>query len=100
MKLISQVNTVCQKAHNQLRKRGGGVCLYLHSVIQYKLRNDLKLGNDPELVNSVFVEIEKSTIGKKCDCWLHGWMYVLLMFCLTICSTHCIKTIMYFYWEI
>ena len=45
------------------QKRGGGVCLYLHSVIQYKLRNDLKLGNNPELVNSVFIEIEKSTIG-------------------------------------
>ena len=58
----------------RLQTRGGGVCLYLHSVIQYKLRNDLKLGNDPELVNSVFVEIEKSTIGtkKKSDCWLHN----------------------------
>ena len=41
-----------------LQKRGGGVCLYLHSVIQYNLRNDLQIGNDPELVNSVFVEIE------------------------------------------
>ena len=40
------------------QKRGGGVCLYLHSVIQYKLRNDLKLGNNPELINSVFIEIE------------------------------------------
>ena len=49
----------------RLQKRGGGVSLYLHSVIQYKLRNDLKLGNNPELVNSVFVEIEKSTIGTK-----------------------------------
>ena len=49
----------------RLQKRGGGVCLYLHSVIQYKLRNDLKLGNNPELVNSVFVEIEKSTLGTK-----------------------------------
>ena len=45
----------------RLQKRGGGVCLYLHNIIQYILHNDLKLGNDPELVNSVFVEIEKST---------------------------------------
>ena len=47
----------------RLQKRRGGVFLYLHSVIQYKLRNDLKLGNNPELVNSVFVEIEKLVIG-------------------------------------
>ena len=49
----------------RLHKRGGGVCLYLHYALQYKLRNDLKLGNDPEYVNSVFVEIEKLTIGTK-----------------------------------
>ena len=51
--------------HFRLQKRGGGVCLYLHSVIQYKLHNYLKLGDDPELVNSLLVEIEKSTIGTK-----------------------------------
>ena len=49
----------------RLHKRGGGVCLYMHNVLQYKLRNDLKLGNDPEFVNSVFVEIDKSTIHTK-----------------------------------
>ena len=37
-------------------KRGGGVCLYLHNALQYKLRNYLKHGNDPEYVNSVFVK--------------------------------------------
>ena len=43
--------------HNfRLHKEGGGVCLYIHNVLQYKLRNDLKLGSDPEFVNSVFVE--------------------------------------------
>ena len=41
----------------RLQNQEEGVCLYLYSVIQYKLRNDLKLGNHPELVNSVFVEI-------------------------------------------
>ena len=49
----------------RLHKRGGGVCLYIHNVLQYKLRNDLKLGNDPEFVISVFVEIDKSTIHTK-----------------------------------
>ena len=46
----------------RLHKRGGWICLYIHNVLQYKLRNDLKLGNDPEFVNSVLVEIDKSTI--------------------------------------
>ena len=49
----------------RLHKRGGGVCLYMHNVLQYKLRNDLKLGNDPEFVNYVFVEIDQSTIHTK-----------------------------------
>ena len=43
-------------------KRGGGVSLYVHNVLQYTLRNDLKIGNDPE---SIFVEIDKSTTGTK-----------------------------------
>ena len=46
-------------------KRGGGVSLYLHNVLQYTLRNDLKIGNDPESINSIFVEIDKSTAGTK-----------------------------------
>ena len=41
-------------------KRGGGVSLYLHCSLQYKLRNDFKIGTDYETINSVFVEIDKT----------------------------------------
>ena len=27
-------------------KRAGGVALYLHNALKYKVRNDLKIGND------------------------------------------------------
>ena len=43
-------------------KRGGGVCLYLYHSLQYKLRNDLKIGNNPEMTNSIFVETDKNSI--------------------------------------
>ena len=46
-------------------KRGGGVCLYLHNTVQYRLRNDLKIGNYPESINSIFIEIDKSSTGTK-----------------------------------
>ena len=49
----------------RVNKRGGGVSLYIHGSLQYKLRNDLKIGNDPETINSVFVEVDKDTTGKK-----------------------------------
>ena len=39
--------------------------LYIHSSLQYKPRNDLKIGNDPETINSVFVEVDKNTTGTK-----------------------------------
>ena len=45
------------------KKRGGGVCLYLHNSLQYKVRNNIKLGNDSESINSIFVEIENGTTG-------------------------------------
>ena len=32
---------------------------------QYKVRDDLKLGNDPETVNSIFVEVEKSSADSR-----------------------------------
>ena len=48
-------------------KRGGGVSLYLHNSLQYKLRDDLKVGDSPGTVNSIFVEICKNSIGSKCD---------------------------------
>ena len=44
------------------KKKGGGVSLYIHNQLQYKLRNDLQLGGD---VNSVFVEILKSSTNAK-----------------------------------
>ena len=49
----------------RLKKRGGGVCLYLHNTLQYKVRDDLKLGNDPETVNSIFVEVDKSSADSR-----------------------------------
>ena len=44
-------------------KRGGGVSLYVHSSLQYKLRNDLKIGS--KSTNSIFVEIDKNTAGTR-----------------------------------
>ena len=37
--------------HRQ-KRRGGGVSLYIHNVIQYKIRKDLVIG---DVVNSVFI---------------------------------------------
>ena len=51
------------------KRKGGGVSLYIHSALQYKLRRDLKLCGDN---NSVFIEIYKSTTNTKyniiCGC--------------------------------
>ena len=47
------------------KKRGGGVCLYIHESLQYQVRKYLKIGNDSESVNSLFIEIDKLTIGTK-----------------------------------
>ena len=53
-------------------KRGGGVSLYIHSSLQYKLRNDFKIGTDSETINSVFVEVEKKNrYEAKPNCWLY-----------------------------
>ena len=49
----------------RVHKRGGGVSLYVHSSLQYKLRNDLKIGSDSETTNSIFVEIDKNTAGTR-----------------------------------
>ena len=49
----------------RIKKRGGGVCLYLYDTLQYKVRDDLKLGNDPETINSKFVEVDKSSAGSR-----------------------------------
>ena len=43
--------------------RGAGVSLYIHGSLQYKLRNGLKIGNDPETINYVFVDV--CTTGTK-----------------------------------
>ena len=49
----------------RVHTRGGGVSLYVHSSLQYKLRNDLKIGSDSETINSIFVEIDKNTAGTR-----------------------------------
>ena len=58
---------------NRENNRGGGVCLYIHTSAQYKLRNDLKLTqkfnskhskdkkSSHKEVNSIFVEIQKGS---------------------------------------
>ena len=51
--------------HIRFYKRGGGVSLYIHSSLQYKLRNDKKIGIDSETINAVFVEVNKNTTGTK-----------------------------------
>ena len=48
------------------KKRAGGVALYAHNVLQYKVRNDIKIGNGPESINSIFVKIDKSCVGTTC----------------------------------
>ena len=51
------------------KRKGGGVSLYIHSALQYKLRRDLQLCGD---ANSVFIEIYKTTTNTKhniiCGC--------------------------------
>ena len=49
----------------RIKRRGGGVSLYIHNSLQYKVRNDLKIDNDQETINSVFVEIDKNTTNTK-----------------------------------
>ena len=49
----------------RVNNRGGGVSIYIHCSLQYKPRHDLKIGNDPETINSVFVEVDKNTTGTK-----------------------------------
>ena len=49
----------------RVKNRGGGVSLYINGSLQYKLRNDLKIGIDPETINSVFVEVDNDTTGTK-----------------------------------
>ena len=40
-------------------KLGWCICLYMHDTLQYKVRDDLRLGNDPETINSIFVGFDK-----------------------------------------
>ena len=51
------------------KRKGGGVSLYIHSALQYKLRRDLQLCGE---ANSVFIEIYKTTTNTKhniiCGC--------------------------------
>ena len=49
----------------RIKRRGGGVSLYIHNSLQYKVRHDLKIGNDQETINSVFIEIDKNTTNTK-----------------------------------
>ena len=47
--------------HRQ-KRRGGGVSLYIHNILQYKIRKDLVIG---DVVNSVFIEIIRSSTNTK-----------------------------------
>ena len=61
-------NYSCEMSIRENRK-GGGVSLYVHNTFQYKVRSDLQLGG---VVNSVFVELLKTTTNSKhniiCGC--------------------------------
>ena len=46
------------------KKQGGGVSLYMHSTVQYKTRKDIQIDVD---VNSVFIEILKTSFNTKCN---------------------------------
>ena len=37
--------------------------VYVYDTLPYKVRDDLQLGNDPETINSVFVEVDKNSAG-------------------------------------
>ena len=37
----------------------------MHDTLQYKVRDDLKLGNYPETINSIFVEVDQSSAGSR-----------------------------------
>ena len=39
--------------------------IYIHESLQYQLRKDLRIGRDSESINSLFIEIDKLTIGTK-----------------------------------
>ena len=54
----------------RIKRRGGGVCLYVHNSLQYKVINYLTIGNDQETINSVFVEIDKTTTNTKRNYYL------------------------------
>ena len=51
------------------KKRGGGVSLYIHKALQYKVRKDIQIGGD---TNSIFIEILKTSMNTKtnivCGC--------------------------------
>ena len=55
---INNHHTVYNITHYNLEmdhrptRRGGGVSLYIHNILQYKIRKDLVIGN---VVNSVFI---------------------------------------------
>ena len=63
-------NYSCEMNIRENRK-GGGVSLYVHNTFQYKVRNDLQLGG---VVNSVFVELLKSTTNSKHNI-IYGCIY-------------------------
>ena len=66
------LNNYCFEQEFRSKNRGGGVCLYIHHTLTYKLRDDLKLVHkkksakkmDKE-INSVFVEIDKHSTSTK-----------------------------------
>ena len=63
--MMESLSNYNMKLNYRFKKRRGGVCLYLHDTLQYKVRDDLQLGNNPETINSVFVEVDKSSAGSR-----------------------------------
>ena len=62
-------NYNCEMDYRPKRK-GSGVSLYIHSLLQYKPRKDLQLGGD---VNSIFIEIFKTSTRTKYNIM---WVYI------------------------
>ena len=43
----------------RVKKKGGGVCMYVDGKMPYNMRNDLNELNNPKDTESLFIEIEK-----------------------------------------
>ena len=51
---------------NRVKKKGGGVCMYVDEKMPYNMRNDLNELNNLKDTESLFIEIEKQKSKKYC----------------------------------